>query len=87
MNITYSLTTGKITLATDFSHAEFDPDVPEERLRLCRLIRITAEREAGFYPGRGGVDSAKASLAYDLARIRRFDEAGRKSLRLEDLED
>lgn len=90
MNIRHDLRSGKILLDTPLGLREFDPMADSDRLRLTRLLRIHAEREAGFAAGTGaghGQDSASAVLAYDLRRVRRFDERGARTLTLEDLED
>lgn len=90
MNIRHDLRLGRIVLSTPLGDRDFDPDSDADRLRLARLLRIHAEREAGFAPGTEagpGSDVMAAVLAYDLKRVKRFDERGSRSLTLADLED
>lgn len=88
--VLYDLRTSLTRLTTPhYETIEFNLELPEERLRFARAIRIHSELAAGFYPGREGQVHVPKLRSYDAvsAAVKRYDEAGARTLTLADLED
>lgn len=100
LTVLYDLRSGLTRLTTPhYETIEFNLELPEERLRFARAIRIHSELAAGFYPGREpktvyGARTGRITHVDGIAHlgdveraVKRYDEAGARTLSLAEIED
>lgn len=101
LEVIYDLRSGLTRLTTPhYETIEFNLELPEERLRFARAIRIHSELAAGFFPGRDPEADWRSGLASHKTRtqglaklgdvekaVKRYDERGARTLSLADIED